>query len=188
MQLHVCICVSSYNIKLYTILCEIYTRIFDSSQGIQLYSNILSIYKLTTHLYTDAHTQTHTLNESTEVQTLGVIRIQLIYSINVLSKYSSLISHRPSIFEGRHIDHRSSKVNTSISEGRHIDLRRSTQRSSKVDTSIFEGRHIVTSIVYLRKAIHRSSKVATSIFEDRRQKHHTYNSPPNIVHNCPPSP
>ena len=30
-------------------------------------------------------------NESTEVQTLGVIRIQLIYSINVLSKYSSLI-------------------------------------------------------------------------------------------------
>ena len=101
------------------------------------------------------------------MQTLGVIRIQLIYSINVLSKYSSLISHRPSIFEGRHIDHRSSKVNTSISEGRHIDLRRSTHRSPKVDTSIFEGRHIVTSIVYLRKAIHRSSKVATSIFESR---------------------
>ena len=110
---------------------------------------------------------THYYNESTEVQTLGVIRIQLIYSINVLSKYSSLISHRPSIFEGRHIDHRSSKVNTSISEGRHIDLRRSTHRSPKVDTSIFEGRHIVTSIVDLRKAIHRSSKVATSIFESR---------------------
>ena len=104
-------------------------------------------------------------NESTEVQTVGVIRIQLIYSINVLSKYSSLISHRPLIFEGRHIDHRSSKVNTSISEGRHIDLRRSTHRSPKVDTSIFEGRHIVTSNVDLRKAIHRSSKVATSIFE-----------------------
>ena len=104
------------------------------------------------------------MNESTEVQTLGVIRIQLIYSINVLSKYSSLISHRPSIFEGRHIDHRSS-----IFEGQHIDLRRSTHRSPKVDTSIFEGRHIdvVTSIVYLRKAIHRSSKVATSIFESR---------------------
>ena len=142
-----------------------------------------------TYIHTYIHTYTHdNYNESTEVQTLSVIRIQLIYSINVLSKYSSLISHRPSIFEGRHIDHRSSKVNTSISEGRHIDLRRSTQRSSKVDTSIFEGRHIVTSIVYLRKAIHRSSKVATSIFEDRRQKHHTYNSPPNIVHNCPPSP
>ena len=125
----------------------------------------------------------HNCNESTEVQTLGVIRIQLIYSINVLSKYSSLISHRPSIFEGRHIDHRSS-----IFEGQHINLRRSTHRSPKVDTSIFEGRHIVTSIVDLRKAIHRSSKVATSIFEDRRQKHHTYNSPPNIVHNCPPSP
>ena len=101
------------------------------------------------------------------MQTLGVIRIQLIYSINVLSKYSSLISHRPSIFEGRHIDHRSSKVNTSISDGRHIDLRRSTHRSPKVDTSIFEGRHIVTSMVYLRKAIHLSSKVATSIFESR---------------------
>ena len=126
-------------------------------------------------------------NESTEVQTLGVIRKQLIHVCSI-SKYSSLISHRPSIFEGRHIDHRSSKVNTSISEGRHIDLRRSTHRSPKVDTSIFEGRHIVTSIVYHRKAIHRSSKVATSIFEDRRQKHHTYNSPPNIVHNCPPSP
>ena len=100
-------------------------------------------------------------NESTEVQTLGVIRIQLIYSINVLSKYSSLISHRPSIFEGRHIDHRSSifEVNTSISEGRHIDLRRSThrdidRRSSKGDTSIFESRHID-----LRKSPHQFSKI-----------------------------
>ena len=102
--------------------------------------------------------------KSTEVQTLGVIRIQLIYSINVLSKYSSLISHQPSIFEGRHIDlrrstHRSSKVNTSISEGRHIDLRRSTHRdidrlSSKGDTSIFESRHID-----LRKSPHRFSKI-----------------------------
>ena len=132
------------------------------------------------------------VNESTEVQTLGVIRIQLIYSINVLSKYSSLISHRPSIFEGRHIVHRSS-----IFEGQHIDLRRSTHRFSKVDTSIFEGRHIVTSIVTRRSSKGDtsifenrcgSSKVATSIFKDRRQKHHTYNSPPNIVHNCPPSP
>ena len=114
------------------------------------------------------------MNESTEVQTLGVIRIQLIYSINVLSKYSSLISHQPSIFVDRHINHRSSKVDTSI-----IDLRRSTHPSPKVDTSIFEGRHIVTSIVDLRKAIHRSSKVATSIFESRhidfrRSKAETY--------------
>ena len=92
------------------------------------------------------------INESTEVQTLGVIRIQLIYSINVLSKYSSLISHRPSIFEGRHIDHRSSKMDISIT-----DLRRSTRRSS-----IFEGQHID-----LRRSTHRSSKVATSIFELR---------------------
>ena len=95
------------------------------------------------------------------MQTLGVIRIQLIYSINILSKYSSLISHRPSIFEGRHINHRSS-----IFEGQHIDLRRSTHhlrrsthRSPKVDTSIFDGRHIVTSIL--------SSKGDTSIFESR---------------------
>ena len=96
------------------------------------------------------------------MQTLGVIRIQLIYSINVLSKYSSLISHRPSIFEGRHIDHRSS-----IFEGQHIDLRRSTHRSSKVNTSISEGRHID-----LRRSTHRdidrlSSKGDTSIFESR---------------------
>ena len=83
------------------------------------------------------------------------------YSINVLSKYSSLISHRPSkvdtstidlrrsthqspIFEGRHVDHRSSKVNTSISEGRHIDLRKSTidLRKSPHRSSIFESRYI----------------------------------------------
>ena len=105
------------------------------------------------------------------MQTLGVIHIQLIYSINVLSKYSSLISHRPSIFEGRHIDHRSSKIDISITdlrrstrrlsifEGQHIDLRRSThrdidRRSSKGDTSIFESRHID-----LRGAPHRFSKI-----------------------------
>ena len=106
-----------------------------------------------------------------------------IVSINILSKYSSLISHRCSkvdtstidlrwsthqspIFEGRHIDHRSLKVNTSISEGRLIDLRKSTHPSPKVDTSW-----------------HRSSKGDTSIFESRRidlrrsrRKHHTYNS------------
>ena len=93
------------------------------------------------------------------------------YSINVLSKYSSLISHRPSIFEGRHIDHRSSKVDTSITdfrrstrrssifEGQHIDLRRLThrdidRRSSKGDASIFESRHID-----LRKSTHRFSKI-----------------------------
>ena len=70
------------------------------------------------------------------------------YTINVLSKCGNIISHRSSvfevdttaidlrrsahrssIFEGRHIYHRSSKVDTSI-----VDLRKST--------SIFEGRHI----------------------------------------------
>ena len=105
------------------------------------------------------------------------------YSINILSKYSSLISHRPSMFEGRHINHRSSKVGTSI-----IGLRRSTHPSPKVDTSIFESRHID-----LRRSTHRSSKgdtssskVDASTFEDRRRKHHTYNSSSNIVHNCVP--
>ena len=129
------------------------------------------------------------------MQNLGVIRIQLIYSINVLSKYSSLILHRPSIFEGRHIDLRRSTYQSPIFEGRHVDHRWSTHRSPKVDTSIFEGRHIVTSIVDLRKAIHRSSKVATSIFESRhidfrRSKAETSHLQfaPNIVHNCPPSP
>ena len=101
-------------------------------------------------------------NESTEVQTLGVIRIQLIYIINVLSKYSSLLSHRPSIFEGRHIDHRSS-----IFEGQHIDLRRSTHRSSKVNTSISEGRHIDLRRSTHRDIDRRSSKGDTSIFESR---------------------
>ena len=128
-------------------------------------------------------------------------------------KYSSLISHRPSMFEGRHIYYRFSKVDTSIIdlrrsthrssvfEGQYIHLRRSTHRSSKVDTSISEGRHIVTSIfegrhIDLRRATHRYSKVDTksthrsSIFEsrhiDRRRKHHTYNSSLNIVHNCAP--
>ena len=73
------------------------------------------------------------------------------YTINVLSKCSNIISHRssrstqrPSIFEGRHIDHPSSKVDTSI-----IDPRRSTHRSS-----IFESRHID-----LRRSTRRSSKI-----------------------------
>ena len=95
-------------------------------------------------------------------------------------------THQSPIFEGRHIDHRSSKVNTTISEGRLIDVRKSTHPSPKVDTSvivtsIFEGRHI-----NIRKLTHRSSKVDASIFEDRRRKHHTYNSSSNIVHNCVP--
>ena len=117
------------------------------------------------------------------------------------------------MFEGRHIDYRSSMVDTSITdlrrstnrslvfEGQHIHLRRSTHRSSKVDTSISEGRHIVTSILkgthrYSKvntsifegrhKLTHRSSKVDASIFEDRRRKHHTYNSSSNIAHNCAP--
>ena len=106
------------------------------------------------------------------------------YSINVLSNYSSLISHWPSIFEGRHIDHRSTKVDTSITdlrrstrrssifEGQHIDLRRSIHRSSKVNTSwhrssIFEGRYID-----LRKSPHRSSKVDTDFRRSKAETSH----------------
>ena len=105
------------------------------------------------------------------------------------------------MFEGRHINHRSSKVDTPI-----IGLRRSTHPSPKVDTSIFESRHIDLrrsthrdidlrrathrfskgdiSIFESRHIDHRSSKVDASMFENRRRKHHTYNSSSNIVHNC----
>ena len=51
------------------------------------------------------------------------------YTINVSSKCGNIISHRSSVFEGRH---------------NAIDLRRSANRSSIFEshTSIFEGRHI----------------------------------------------
>ena len=93
------------------------------------------------------------------------------YSINILSKYSSLIEQRPSMFEGRHIDYRSSKVDTSI-----IGLRRSTHPSPKVNTSIFESRHIdlrrsTHRDIALRRATHRSSKVDTSIIDLRKSTH-----------------
>ena len=91
-------------------------------------------------------------NESTEVQTLVAIRIQLYHQcfeqvwqhnftsiIGLRGRHNAIdlrrSAHRSSIFEGRHIYHRSSKVDTSI-----VDLRKSTHRSSKVDTSIFEDR------------------------------------------------
>ena len=65
------------------------------------------------------------------------------YTINVLSKCSNIISHRSSVFEAdtmaidlRRSAHRSSIFHlSSILEGRHID-----RRSSKVDTSVFEDR------------------------------------------------
>ena len=101
------------------------------------------------------------------MQTLGVIRIQLIYSIHFLSKYSSLILHRPSIFEGRHIDFRRSTHQSPIFEGRYVDHRRSTHRSPKVNTSISEGRHIELRRLTHRDIDRRSSKGDTSIFESR---------------------
>ena len=96
------------------------------------------------------------------------------YTINVLSKYSNIIPHRSSVFEGRHNDDRSSKVGTSI-----IHLRRSTHLSS-----ILEGRRN-TSFVDLRKSTHRSSNVDTSIIKGRyidlrRLKAETLPRQPNI--------
>ena len=91
------------------------------------------------------------------------------YTINISSKCGNIISHRssvfatPSIFEGRHIDPRSSKVDKSIFEGRHID-----HRSSKVDTSIFED----------RRWKHRT--------DNPTSRRHFANSSPNIVHQGAP--
>ena len=125
-------------------------------------------------------------NESTEVQTLGVIRIQLYYQYFEQVQQPNFTStidvrrstHRLSIFEGRHINHRSSKVDTSI-----IGLRRSTHPSPKVDTSIFESRHIDLrgsahrdidlrrATHDLRRATYRSLKVDTSIIDLRKSTH-----------------
>ena len=109
------------------------------------------------------------------MQTLGVIRMQLWYQYFEQVKQPNFTStidvrrstHRLSIFEGRHINHRSSKVDTSI-----IGFRRSTHPSPKVDTSIFESRHIdlrrsTHRDIDLRRVTQRYSKVDTSIFESR---------------------
>ena len=96
-------------------------------------------------------------------------------------------THRLSIFEGRHINHRSSKVDTSI-----IGLRRSTHPSLKVDTSIFESRHIDLrrsthrdidlrrATHNLRRATYRSLKVDTSIIDHRSSKIEGGNITPTI--------
>ena len=142
-----------------------------------------------THTHTYIHTHTH---KTTTVTLSAHVRRGLMktlkckpsaqfaynYTINVLSKCSNIISHRSSVFKGRHNDHRPSKVGTSI-----IHLRRSTHLSS-----ILKGRHIDR----------RSSKVVTSIFEGRhidlrRSKAETSHRQPNIVptfqqfvtENCP---
>ena len=81
-------------------------------------------------------------NESTEVQTLGEICIQLYHQCFEQvwqHNFTSIIGLRRSTQR-----HRCSKVGTSI-----VDLRKSTHRSSKVDTSIID----------LRRSTHRSSKI-----------------------------
>ena len=93
------------------------------------------------------------------------------------------------MFDGRHIDYRSSKVDTNHRSSKvdtnHrsskvdtsiIGLRRSTHPSPKVDTSIFESRHIdlrrsTHRDIDIRRATHRSSKVDTSIIDLRKSTH-----------------
>ena len=99
------------------------------------------------------HTHTHRTTTMKALKCKPSAQFAYNYIINVLSKCSNIISHRSSVFEGRHNNHQSSKVGTSI-----IHLQRSTHLSS-----ILEGRHIDR----------RSSKVDTSIFEGRRRKHRT---------------
>ena len=106
------------------------------------------------------------------------------YSINVLSKYSNIISHRSrpskvdtSITDLQRSTHRSSRVDTVIINLRGstpiIDPRRLTHRSSKADTSIID----LERSTYRSSKVdtHQSLKVVTSIFEDRRQKYCTDN-------------
>ena len=131
-------------------------------------------------------------NESTEVQTLGAIRIQLYHQCFEevwQHNFTSII-----VFEGRHNaiglhmiefhrppdSERTEFGSATRQHVRHnaIDLRRSAHRSS-----IFESRHID-----LRRSTHQSS-----IFEGRHidfeggniaptTQHRADNSSPNIVH------
>ena len=117
-------------------------------------------------------------------------------TINVLIKCSNIISHRSSVFEGRHNDHRSSKVGTSIIHLRksthRSDLRHIYHRSSKVDTSIVELRKS-THRSDLRRSTHRSSIFEGRPIDLRRSKAETSHRQPNIAptfrqfvtENCP---
>ena len=126
------------------------------------------------------------------------------YTINVLSKCNNRISHRSSvfevdtaaidlrrsahwssIFEDRHIYHRSSKVDTSI-----VDLWKSTHRSSKVDTSIFEGgniaptfRQFVTEYFPQRRSI-VIPKIPRGTHNIRRRYTHPYTYIRQQPHMC----
>ena len=129
-----------------------------------------------THTHTHIHTYTHTHNNYYNprcahahrglMKTLKckpLAQFAYKYTINVLSKCSNIISHRSSVFEGQHNDHRSSKVDTLIFESRHIEFRRSTHRPS-----IFED----------RRWKHRA--------DNPTSHQHSNNSSPIIVHNDAP--
>ena len=97
-----------------------------------------------------------------------------IYTNNALSKCSNIISHRSSVFEGRHSDHRSSKVGISIIDHRRstqiIDLRKSTHRSSKVDTDPRFSK-VDTSTLDLQHIDLRRSKAETSHRQSKTIRH-----------------
>ena len=93
-------------------------------------------------------------NESTEVQTLSAIRIELYHQC-FEQVYSNIISHQSLVFEVdttaidlRRSAHRSSRISSKVDTS-IIDPRRSTHRSS-----IFESRYID-----LRRATHRYAKI-----------------------------
>ena len=150
-----------------------------------------------TLLHTDTHTGTTTVTlaaharrgliKSTEVQTLGAIRYN--YSINVLSKCSNIISHRSSIFQRRHIDHRSSKVDTSISEDRRIDIRKSTHRSSKIEGGNIAPtfRQFVTEYCLQRCSIVLYLKIPYGIISDEvtHAQRHTATATPRMTPRAP---
>ena len=85
------------------------------------------------------------------MQTLGTIRIQLYHQC-FEQVYSNIISHLSSILESRHIDRRSSKVDTSIFEDRRRKHRTDNPTSRRIlFTTAFHkiprGIHIPVTII-----------------------------------------
>ena len=97
-----------------------------------------NVYNMNFLIYLKLFTYLHIINESTEVQTLAKIRIQLYHQCFEQVQqhnFTSIIGLRrstqqPSIFKDRHIDLRMSTHRPSIFEGQHIDLRRSKAETS----------------------------------------------------------
>ena len=129
-------------------------------------------------------TADYQLNESTEVQTLGAIRIQLYHQCFEQvwqHNFTSIIglrrsAHRSSIFESRHIDLRRSTHRSSIFEGRHIDLRRLKAETSHRQPNIAPTfRQFVTEYCPPRRSIIIIPKILRGktycIYNIRRSTH-----------------